>query len=113
MRFWILASAALAIAGASCNRPAPGAQPAPSGQAATSGQAAASGNAASGPLASGGAAVHRACKEDIAKFCAGTQPGPDRAQCMRQHKDELSADCKAARMNARAARGGQSGPSHG
>ncbi|HEY5071299.1 MAG TPA: hypothetical protein VII63_04630 [Caulobacteraceae bacterium] len=79
MKYWILAGAALAIAGSAHGQPAPG------------------------------AAVHKACQADIAKFCAATQPGPDRGQCMRQHKDELSADCKAARLSMHAAHGAQPG----
>lgn len=40
-----------------------------------------------------------ACKADMKKFCAGTQPGEGRlVKCLKQHEAELSADCKAMKL---------------
>ena len=35
------------------------------------------------------------CKEDIKKFCADVKPGEGRiAKCLKEHKAELSTECK-------------------
>jgi hypothetical protein len=49
-------------------------------------------------LAEGGkAAVHAACQADLTKLCDGVQPGGGRImQCLKTHKDEISAPCKSA-----------------
>ena len=43
-----------------------------------------------------------ACRADFAKFCKGTKPGDGRVlACLRQHQEQLSADCKASLETAR------------
>lgn len=38
--------------------------------------------------------MHKACADDIDKFCKNVQPGKgNMANCMREHKSELSAGC--------------------
>ena len=38
-----------------------------------------------------------ACKNDVSQFCKDTKPGRGRVlKCLKQHEDELSADCKQA-----------------
>lgn len=40
--------------------------------------------------------VKAACHDDVEKFCGDTEPGKGRImQCMKQHKSELSAGCRA------------------
>ncbi len=60
----------------------------------------------------GMSATRQACQADMQKLCNGVQPGGGRVmQCFKQHKDELSAPCKAAiaeRMSQkRAGKGGE------
>lgn len=39
--------------------------------------------------------VDKACADDIDKFCKDVQPGRgNMARCLREHKDELSPECK-------------------
>jgi hypothetical protein len=39
--------------------------------------------------------MHKACADDIDKFCKDAQPGKGNiANCMREHKSELSAECR-------------------
>jgi hypothetical protein len=39
--------------------------------------------------------MHKACADDIDKFCQNVQPGKGQiANCMREHKSELSAECQ-------------------
>jgi hypothetical protein len=48
------------------------------------------------------AEVRSACEADVAKLCAGVQPGGGRImQCLGQHKTEVSDNCKQAIMKAR------------
>src|SRR6266404_1314544 len=43
------------------------------------------------------AAIRAACAPDAQKFCAGVQPGGGRiVACLKEHKDELSDQCKQA-----------------
>ena len=36
-----------------------------------------------------------ACKNDVQKFCSGVQPGGGRiVRCLKEHADQLSAECK-------------------
>jgi hypothetical protein len=43
------------------------------------------------------AAIRAACTADAKKFCAGVQPGGGRVvACLKEHKDELSDQCKKA-----------------
>jgi hypothetical protein len=52
------------------------------------------------------AAVGRACKADMKKFCADVKPGKGaKAECLKSHAGELSAGCKEAM--AKAAAGGK------
>ncbi len=39
-------------------------------------------------------ARHKACKDDIAKFCKDVRGGGKVMDCLRQHESELSAACK-------------------
>ena len=46
--------------------------------------------------------VRAACEADVAKLCAGVQPGGGRImQCLGQHKTEVSDACKQAIMKAK------------
>lgn len=48
------------------------------------------------------AEVRSACEADVAKLCAGVQPGGGRIQqCLARHKSEVSDGCKQAIMTAR------------
>ncbi|MBU2574053.1 MAG: cysteine rich repeat-containing protein [Elusimicrobia bacterium] len=40
-----------------------------------------------------GAALMKACKNDISKFCKGINPGPQQGQCLMKNENKLSADC--------------------
>ena len=41
-----------------------------------------------------GKEMHKACADDVDKFCKDVQPGKgNMANCMREHKSELSAEC--------------------
>jgi len=51
------------------------------------------------------AAIATACGEDIKKYCA-TAEGPERFQCIREHRDDFSDTCKAA-MSKMRRRGGE------
>lgn len=49
--------------------------------------------------------VSEACQEDVEKFCSDTKPGKGRImRCMKEHKEELSAECKAEVAEAKDAR---------
>lgn len=51
-----------------------------------------------------------ACKADVEKLCPDVQPGGGRIiQCLKQHKDEVSAECKARLRQMRDRRGGDGG----
>lgn len=49
-------------------------------------------------VAQGGmAATRAACQADLTTLCAGVQPGGGRImQCLKAHKDQISAGCKSA-----------------
>jgi Cysteine rich repeat len=48
------------------------------------------------------AEMRAACEADVAKLCAGVQPGGGRImQCLAQHKGDVSDGCKQAIMKAR------------
>lgn len=47
--------------------------------------------------------ANRACRAVFAKFCKGVTPGEGRVlACLRQHQDQISADCKASLETAQA-----------
>jgi multidrug efflux system membrane fusion protein len=52
------------------------------------------------------AAINKACGDDIKKYCSTAQ-GPERFQCMREHRDDFSDTCKAAMSKMRRHGGGQ------
>ena len=51
------------------------------------------------------AAITKACGEDIKKYCSAAD-GPERFQCMREHRDDFSDSCKAAMSKMRRRGGG-------
>jgi hypothetical protein len=41
--------------------------------------------------------IKDACADDVQQYCAGMKPGGGRiANCLKDHKDKLSAECKTA-----------------
>ena len=49
--------------------------------------------------------VRQACSDDVMQFCKDVQPGQGRiASCLKQHENELSADCKAHMGNRKGRR---------
>jgi hypothetical protein len=41
--------------------------------------------------------IHAACQDDVQKFCYDVQPGEGRiAKCLKEHKSEMSSECKKA-----------------
>lgn len=55
--------------------------------------------------ASGRAAIRDACMKDVETLCSGVEPGNRRIlQCLRDHKDQVSQECKEAAAAVRAAR---------
>lgn len=61
--------------------------------------------AAAAPAASG--AVMDACHDDFQKLCPDAQPGGGQLKtCIKDHKRELSRECKKAIVQARRARKG-------
>jgi multidrug efflux system membrane fusion protein len=51
------------------------------------------------------AAIAKACGTDLQKYCPNME-GPDRFQCMRDHRDDFSAECKTAMSKMRRGGGG-------
>ena len=47
---------------------------------------------ASGPM--GGGAGY-SCRADIQKYCTNMEPGPGLGECLEQHLNDLSSECKA------------------
>jgi hypothetical protein len=61
-------------------------------------------DAASAP--GGGEAMH-ACKADVEKLCPGVKPGEGRIkQCLKEHRHDVSPECKKAIAEARKQRKG-------
>ncbi|MDR3512345.1 MAG: cysteine rich repeat-containing protein [Caulobacteraceae bacterium] len=89
MKYWIVAGAALAIAGSAY------------------GVGVAQQREGGGPMAG----LRQACRADVQKLCSDVQPGGGRLmQCMRDHRDQLSNGCKSMLVNAHGHRpGGQDG----
>lgn len=54
--------------------------------------------------AQGGHGLKRACRADIEQFCAADQKGRERRQCLQEHRDKLSDDCRKA-LDARGQHG--------
>ena len=68
------------------------------------GVAAMAADAASAPAGGGGGA---ACKKDVERLCPGVQPGENRIKtCMKEHRKELSDECKKELQAARKAHKG-------
>ena len=97
MKTWIMAGAALAVAGIALG----------AADAQTGGGQFGGGQFGGGR---GGGALRGACRADVEQLCAGVEPGGGRImQCLREHQDRVSASCKSAISEARAnRRGGQS-----
>jgi cysteine rich repeat protein len=47
--------------------------------------------------------LRQTCAADLDKYCSSQARGRERRNCLQEHMDQLSADCKAA-VQARAAR---------
>ena len=55
----------------------------------------------------GNGAVAEACKGDVEKLCPGVQPGEGRVlACLKEHKSEVSKECKTEIVKQRRARKG-------
>ena len=47
--------------------------------------------------AADGAKPREACRADVERLCTGVHPGGGRiAKCMREHRSEISPDCRTA-----------------
>ncbi len=58
----------------------------------------------------GARAAAEACKGDIEKLCPNVQPGEGRIMaCLKEHKSEVSKDCKTELMKQRKAHKGGAG----
>ena len=63
--------------------------------------------AADAPAAGPGPESMGACKADAEKLCPGVQPGEGRMKaCFKEHRKDLSADCKSELQSARKAKKG-------
>ena len=63
--------------------------------------------AADAPPAGEGSGMMAACKTDADKLCPGVKPGDGGIKaCFKEHRKELSADCKKELSAARKARKG-------
>ena len=55
----------------------------------------------------GNGAVAEACRGDVEKLCPGVQPGEGRVMaCLKEHKSEVSKECKTEIVKQRRARKG-------
>jgi multidrug efflux system membrane fusion protein len=54
------------------------------------------------------AALNKVCGADIKKYCANAE-GPERFQCMREHRDDFSQPCQDALKKMRRGGGGRGG----
>jgi len=43
-----------------------------------------------------------ACRADLERYCPNIEPGPRLGECMEQHQNELSSDCKKAHEQIKA-----------
>ena len=60
---------------------------------------------ANGLRAGGGHGLRRECRSELEQYCASSQRGRERRQCLEDHRDKLSEGCKTA-LDARGHRGG-------
>jgi hypothetical protein len=56
-------------------------------------------------------ALHQACRTDVQKFCADTQPRDAVVRCMKRHAFQLSGQCRAAWKASRRAHA-EAAPAH-
>lgn len=55
----------------------------------------------------GGHGLRRACRSELEQYCAASQRGRERVQCLQNHRDKLSDDCKKAVDERANRRGGR------
>lgn len=53
----------------------------------------------------GGHGLRKECRADLEQYCAASQRGRERLECLQSHRDKLSDDCKKALDDRLARRG--------
>jgi len=59
-----------------------------------------------GERGGGGHGLRRECRAELEQYCAASQRGRERIQCLQGHSDKLSAGCKQALDERLSRRGG-------